>query len=166
MDNPYYEKLVGLALRFVSFRPRSQKELTEFLAKKMSKWKVVGAPLLQKVIERMRELGYVDDPKFVSWWITQRSVFRPKGKRALVAELRGKGISTAVIEEVFSGVSSEDFSEYESAKKSIGKKIVLWAKIPKIEQKKKMYTFLIQRGFSSEIIGRVIDEITKKDYNH
>lgn len=162
MDNPYYETLVNAAIRFVSYRPRSERELTDFLTKKLSKWKVSGSLLMQKVVDRMRELGYVDDRKFVSWWISQRTAFRPKGKRALVAELRAKGISPAVIDEVFSETLPEDFDEYESAKKSIGKKLVLWAEMPVIEQKKNVYTFLAARGFSSQITSRVIDEVVRK----
>ena len=158
MDNPYYEKLVNAALRFVSFRPRSERELIDFLTKKLAKWKVVGEELIKKVVERMRDLGYVDDHAFVSWWLTQRSTFRPKGKRALVGELMKKGIPKDIIER-------ETFDEYESAKRAIQKKIVVWAKLPIIEQKKKLYTFLAQRGFSSETISRIIDGLGKKAYN-
>jgi len=140
MDNPYYERLVNAALRFVSFRPRSEKELTDFLTKKMSKWEVIGVPLLTKVVERMRELGYVDDKKFADWWIQQRSAFRPKGKRAIAYELRKKGVTL-------------DFSldEYTLAKKAIAKK------------PKNVISYLYSRGFSSETIRRVIDGLTKKD---
>ncbi len=152
MDNPYYERLVNAALRFVSFRPRSEKELTEFLTKKMVKWDVVGAPLLQKVVERMRELGYIDDKKFAEWWIEQRSAFRPKGKRALIFELQNKGVTHEF-----------QYDEKKAVAKVISKKIEIWARLPKIEQKKKVYTFLAQRGFSSETIRRVIDGLSKKD---
>lgn len=152
MDNPYYERLVNAALRFVSFRPRSEKELTDFLTKKMKKWDLVGKPLLQKVIERMRDLGYVDDRKFAAWWIEQRENFRPKGKRAIQFELQQKGIKQAF-----------EFDEGKIVAKLIKKKIDAWARLPKIEQKNKVYTFLTQRGFSSETIVRVIDSLSKKD---
>jgi len=162
MDNPYYEKLVNAALRFVSFRPRSERELIGFLTKKLSKWDVSGQVLTQKVIARMGELGYVDDHAFASWWISQREAFRPKGKRALVAELRGKGIARQVIDEVFDTTSPKDFDEYESARKLIVKKLTLWDKMPVVEQKKKVYTFLAARGFSSQIGSRIIDELVRK----
>ena len=106
----------------------------------------------------MQELGYVDDVKFVSWWVEQRSAFRPRGRRAIVAELMRKGIKRELLSEI-------PFDELEGAQKAIRKKLVLWAHLPTIEQKKKVYTFLAQRGFSSDTIGRVIDEIGKKDYN-
>ena len=163
MDNPYYEKLVNAALRFVSYRPRSERELSDFLTKKLSKWKMSGTLLIEKVVERMRDLGYVDDRKFIAWWVEQRASFRPKGKRALGSELRGKGIPATLIEEAFDDPSAAQFDEYESAQKVILKKTTVWAKMPKIEQKKKVYTFLAARGFSFEIISRIIDELVKKD---
>ena len=152
MDNPYYEKLMNAALRFVSFRPRSEKELTDFLSKNLTKWKVSGSGLLKNVIERMRELGYVDDRKFADWWITQRNSFRPKGKRAIQFELKRRGVEQDV-----------QFDETESAQKAISKKLVLWSRLPIIEQKKKTYTFLAQRGFSFQTINRIIDGLGKKD---
>lgn len=134
MSNPYYEKLIGVALRFVSFRPRSEKELRDFLLKKPNHED------LDKVMERMRELGYVDDRKFADWWISQRSDFRPKGKRALVYELRKKGVTVDVT-----------VDEYPLAKKAMRKK------------PKDVFSYLFSRGFSRGTIERIIDEQREKD---
>jgi regulatory protein len=158
MDTSLYESLMRSAYRFVSYRPRSEKELKEFLKKKLSTWKVAGQLSVEKALERMRELGYVDDKKFVSWWVEQRNSFRPKGTRLLKMELLQKGIDRDLLGEM-------SVDEREGAQKAIRKKIVLWAQLPIIEQKKKVYTFLAQRGFSSDTIGAIIDEIGKKDYN-
>lgn len=146
MNNPYYEKLVSAALRFVSFRPRSEKELRDFLLKKPNHEDV------EKVIERMRELGYVDDRKFADWWVSQRSLFRPKGKRVIEYELRKKGVTLNV-----------SLDEYTLAKKALAKKSGLWASLPRNEYKKKVYTFLTQRGFSGDVIGQVIDGKGEKE---
>jgi regulatory protein len=158
MDASLYESLMRAAYRFVSYRPRSEWEIKDFLQKKLKKWKVAGQASVTKALERMRDLGYVDDHKFVSWWVNQRNEFRPKGRRALVTELLQKGIKRHLIEEV-------PLNELTGAQKAIKRKLVLWAQKPLIEQKKKVYTFLIQRGFSSDTIRRIIDEIGKKDYN-
>lgn len=165
MDNPYYEKLVNAALRFVSYRPRSEKELNDFLTKKLARWKVAGGLLINKVVNRMRELGYVDDRKFAVWWVDQRMSFKPKGRRFIAMELTRKGISRETIEDVLeaAGGGQKTFSELKGAQKAIQRKLVLWARKPIIEQKKKVYTFLAQRGFSSDTIGKIIDEIDKKD---
>jgi regulatory protein len=156
MDNPYYERLVNASLRFVSYRPRSEKELSDFLTKKLIKWNVSGTVLIIKVIERMRELGYVDDRAFAAWWCDQRANFKPKGRRYIAMELARKGVAREIIEEI------GEIDEITGAKVAINKKIVLWARKPIIEQKKKMYTFLAQRGFSADTIQKIIDESVKK----
>lgn len=160
MDTTLYEKLLNAAFRFVSFRPRSEREMREFLEQKLKRSKIAGAFSVTKAMSRLAEYGHVDDRKFAIWWIEQRRSFRPKGIRALKAELFNKGIAREIVEEVVTKTNEED-----DAKKAISKKLVLWAQIPIIEQKKKVYTFLAQRGFSSSIIEKIIDGLVKKDYN-
>lgn len=156
MDNPYYEKLVNAAIRFVSFRPRSEKELRDFFTQKLTKWKVSGDVLINKVIARMGELGYVDDEKFAEWWVEQRNAFRPKGAALLARELYQKGISRDLIEEV---LGQSKGSEKEMARAVAEKKLKLLKNVSPLEKKKKLYGFLGRRGFSSETIAHVVDEV-------
>lgn len=153
MENPYYEKLVNAAIRFVSFRPRSKKELTDFLNKKLTRWKVSGAGLIAKVIGRMEELGYADDEKFAQWWVDQRTAFKPKGNRYIQMELRGKGVSDAVIASVLALRGSG--SLLAAARYAIAKKMPLWAKLPLLVRQKKLYEYLARRGFDSDTIRKV-----------
>ncbi len=163
-----YEKLMNASLNFVSYRPRSQKEVAEFIAKTLKRWKVEGGEDVRgRVITRLIELNYLDDVKFATWWIAQRSAHRPKGPRALQFELQAKGISSAIIAEVFQNISEDQDSpsEFELAQKAIQKKRMLWNSLPEIEQKKKAYSFLALRGFSAVTISKIIDGLAKKAYN-
>ncbi len=162
-----YEKLMNASLNFVSYRPRSKKELGEFLQKTLKRWKTEGNFIVEKVTTRLIELGYIDDAKFASWWITQRSAHKPKGLRALQFELQAKGIPPAITAQTFSQFQTQEdgVSELDLAKKAVQKKLALWAHLPNIEQKKKIYSYLASRGFGSETIGKIIDEIAKKAYN-
>lgn len=141
-----YQKLLEAAFRFLSFRPRSEKEIEDFL-----KRKAPNRDLGDRVTARLRELGYLDDAKFADWWMTQRQAHRPKGMRAIAQELKVKGIEAKDIH----------IDEVASAKQAIEKKLPLWCKLPALEQKKKIYGFLGRRGFSGETIHRVIDEAVK-----
>jgi regulatory protein len=145
MDNPYYERLVNAAIRFVSFRPHSEKEMTDFLNKKLTRWKVSGAGLIAKVIGRMEELGYVDDEKFAQWWADQRTTFKPKGNRYIQMELKGKGVPDAVIASVLAPRGSQSLQE--AAKRAIGRK--------RFESRQKLYNYLLRRGFDADTIKRV-----------
>ena len=145
MDNPYYEKLVNAAIRFVSFRPRSEKELRDFLNKKLTKWEVSGAGLLHKVIARMGELGYMDDTKFAEWWVEQRTAFRPKGNFAISLELKAKGVPEAVIASALASRGSK--SLVEAVRRAIGRK--------RFKSPRQFYEYLARRGFDADTIKRV-----------
>lgn len=152
-----YQKLLDAAFYFISFRPRSEKEIHEFLQKKSKKFGQSTESMFQRVLDRLRELGYVDDEKFVRWWIDQRQSYRPKGIRFIVAELRGKGIAQDVIDAVITQKS--DYSELDGARSIVNKKMKQWKALPAPEQKKKIYEHLARRGFASELIRHIIDEV-------
>jgi len=108
------------------------------------------------LIKGVDELGYIDDVKFAQWWVEQRNAFRPKGIALLARELYQKGVSRAVIEDVLSQSSTDDA---EGARLVAQKKIKALKHLPKLEQRKKLYGFLGRRGFSSEVINRVVDDM-------
>lgn len=169
MDTTVYERLLAASLRFVSYRPRSEKEIRDFLANKLKRWKVFSGTVVDKVIARLTELSYVDDAKFVVWWIEQRQTFKPKGVRLIAQELKSKGINRELIDEVVCQFSSDrgqndkQQSEVDAAHRAVQKKLSHWSKLPILEQKKKLFDFLYRRGFDMDTAQRVIDEVTEKE---
>ena len=169
-----YEKLLNTAFRFVSFRPRSEKEIVQFLHAKAKKWNVIDLGVLTNVTNRLRELGYVNDKKFVTWWIEQRQSHRPKGMRLIAQELTKKGISKDTISEILEARNNRDndeasadyISEEEGARKAVQKKLAIWKKLPKREQKRKIYGYLGRRGFTGDSIRRVVDEVVKNEVEY
>lgn len=144
-----YAKLLESSIRFVSFRPRSEKEFKYFLLKKLQRRKISDVRIIDRVLTRLRDLGYADDAKFVSWWIDQRQFHKPKGARLIAQELKVKGID----------VRDLNLDEEVLARQAVAKKLPLWEKFPSLERKRKIYGFLGRRGFDSETIHRVIDEV-------
>jgi regulatory protein len=164
-----YQKLIEGALHFVSIRPRSEKELKEFLIKKANRQKT-NLSVTDAVMARLRELGYADDKVFASWWFTARTHTKPKGRRLIEYELIRKGVPPKIIREVINDETPDtdtnsEKSELSLAKSAISKKLHLWNSLPILQKKRKIYSFLTRRGFSSEIIGSVVDDVTGKDYN-
>ena len=162
MDETEYERLLGAAIRFVSFRPRTKKEFREFCHKTLKRHHTTAPLVIEKVLARLTELGYVDDLKFVEWWVGQRRAFKPKGTRVISMELRAKGIPKDVIDTYMASVS-EDSDEYLLAQKAVARKVALWKTLPAIAQKKKLYDFLSRRGFDSETVARVVDDVVGKE---
>ncbi|MGB6839103.1 MAG: RecX family transcriptional regulator [Microgenomates group bacterium] len=143
-----YDKLV----RFTTLRPRSKKEIDTWLMKHK-----VYESLHKELFNKLKRLELLDDKKFTWWWIEQRTTFRPRGKRALFAELRQKGIDRDLIKEI---LDEAEIDEEKIACQLLEKKRYKWEKLPKLEAKKKMSEFLARKGFSWEIIKQAIKEFT------
>src|SRR6476469_10900149 len=86
------EQARNLCLRLLTARARTRAELEGQLAKR-------GYPdeLSQRVLDRLAHVGLVDDVDFAEQWVRSRRVNAGKGKRALAAELRTKGVDDDVI---------------------------------------------------------------------
>ena len=82
-----------VALRYLGSRPRTRYELTQRLRRA-----AVPEPQIEATLDRLVELGYVDDAAFARWWAEQRDRHAPRGRRMLEAELRQRGVPREVIE--------------------------------------------------------------------
>lgn len=83
------------AIRFLSYRPRSAREVEMRLRKKGYTPEQIAATL-----ERLRGRGYVDDTEFARFWVGNRMTFSPRGPRLLRSELRQKGVPQEVVETI------------------------------------------------------------------
>jgi regulatory protein len=88
-----------LCLRLLTARSRTRAELAGQLAKRGHP-DDVGA----RVLDRLTAVGLVDDVDFAQQWVHSRRANAGKGKRALAAELRTKGVGDDVITAVLDGV--------------------------------------------------------------
>ncbi len=88
-----------MCLRLLTARARTRAELAGQLAKR-------GYPddVATQVLDRLADVGLVDDAGFAEQWVHSRRVNAGKGKRALAAELRTKGVDDDVITEVLAGL--------------------------------------------------------------
>jgi regulatory protein len=83
------------AARFLEVRSRSVEEVRRRLTGAGYR-----ADLVEGAIERMTELGMLDDDAFARAWVDSRDRARPRGERAIREELRLKGVDRAVIDDV------------------------------------------------------------------
>jgi regulatory protein len=88
-----------LCLRLLTARARTRAELAGQLAKR-------GYPddISARVLDRLADVGLVDDAGFAEQWVHSRRVNAGKGKRALAAELHTKGVDNDVITSVLGAI--------------------------------------------------------------
>lgn len=119
------------AFHFLSFRSRSEKEMRDYLTKK----EVLE---IDETIEKLKELDFINDQKFIQEFVDSRSKNKPKGKKALIIELKRKGIK----------VNDLDINEDELAKEALNRK--------NFRDKERAQRFLYSRGFSWNTIERAL----------
>jgi regulatory protein len=83
------------AARFLEARSRSIAEVRRRLTTAGYR-----SDLVDGAIERLSELGMLDDETFARAWVESRDRARPRGERALRDELRLKGIDRAIVDRV------------------------------------------------------------------
>lgn len=140
-----YDKLV----RYSTLRPRSKREVETWF----KKYKVHES-LHDELFSKLKRLELLDDTKFAKWWVEQRITFRPRGKKALMAELRQKGIDRYIIDEI---LTETDIDEKKMAKKLLERRNYRWERLNKLEARKKKSDFLARKGFSWEIIKQLVN---------
>ncbi len=93
------EQARALCLRLLTARSRTRAELERQLAKR-------GYPddVSTRVLDRLAAVGLVDDVDFAEQWVHSRRANAAKGKRALAAELRTRGVDNDVITAVLDGI--------------------------------------------------------------
>lgn len=149
-----FEKFYNKALRFLSFRPRSEKEVKDNLQRKKASFSII-----ETVLKKLKEKKFINDEGFAKWWVEQRTSFRPLGLRLIKIELRQKGISDEMIESGIMNQESGAKNDLGLARKLIEKKIARYKGLSKQELYQKLGGFLARRGFDWETIKQAIDEV-------
>lgn len=160
MEDENYQKVRDYALRLLSFRPRSSREISTKL-RQFSAKRNFSDKLVEQIIEELREQKFLDDKEFVRWWIEQRQSFRPKGMRAIKTELLNKGIDKEIIDAIFAADKGK-INEYDLALKVINKKLVHLSHLSSEKMKIKIRDLLLRRGFDWDVIYKVIDSTFEK----
>jgi regulatory protein len=140
-----YEK----ALYYLSFRPRSEQEMRRYL-----KNKGLGEEQNEQILVRLKRARLVDDQDFARFWVESRQVHRPRGRRALRAELLRKGVPRDVIDTSIQDVD-EEVQAFEAARSVVHR-------LSMLEQKvffHRLLGYLQRRGFGYDIAMRVTKEL-------
>lgn len=138
------------ALRFLSYRARSQEEIRQNLRKHG-----VSESVIQETLEHLQKAGLANDDQFAQAWVENRTVFRPRSRRALSIELRRKGLDDLTIRAALAGTADECTLAYQAAlQKARGLEGLEWPVF-----RKRLSAFLARRGFGYEVIGEAVRRV-------
>jgi regulatory protein len=153
-----FEKYYTYTLKYLSYRPRSEKELHDSLVRKKAPQEII-----QKIITLLKEQEFLNDEDFARWWIEQRISFKPRSKRVLKMELKQKGISEEVITKYLIENEETAVNDLEQALRLTQKKIKRYEHLERDELYHKLGGALARKGFSWDVIKRAIDLTLSKE---
>jgi len=140
------------AIRFLSYRPRSEAEVRQRLQKHGFE-----ADCTDKVLARLKEQGLVDDSAFARFWAENRATFRPRSQRLTMLELRRKGLTESAIGPAVSACDDND-SAYRAALSQTRR----WSRYDYAGFRRRLWEYLRRRGFDYEVIKQTVDRIWRE----
>lgn len=140
------------ALDYLAYRPRSRRELSDYL-----RGKRVPAEIIEEVLEGLAREGVVDDLIFAQYWVENRERFRPRSRAMLRYELRRKELDAGVISEALAAVDEE-----ESARRAAHQRASRYIRLDEKSFRQKMSQFLRRRGFAYHLIREVVDSLLQQ----
>ncbi len=134
------------ALRLISYRDHSKKELTEKIRR------TCDSESAEKAAERMEELGLIDDESFARRYAESLIFKKNKSKTAARLELAQKGIDRELAEEILDGIEVDPRGQI---------KLFIEKKYKNIEDEKirrRAFAALQRNGFCRDDIRAVFEE--------
>jgi regulatory protein len=137
------------AIKLISYRPRSEKEVYLNLSKH-------GFPItsIESTIDRLRKNGLIDDEGFARQWVENRNYFRPRSRIILFNELKQKGISTDIIDQTLNEIDDNELAYVAGKKQSLK-----LTHLDRSEFNRKLGSYLLRRGFTFDIITPTLAKI-------
>ncbi len=94
-----FHRCLRAAVRYLSYRPRSESEIRERLHQRG-----FDGDSVEAVIAKLKKQSLVDDMAFAQFWKDNRESFSPRSQWLTKLELRRKGVAGDIIDQVVAGI--------------------------------------------------------------
>lgn len=139
------------AAKLLAAKPRSVAELRERLLEGRGATKVV----VEEIIARLREYGYLDDERFALGYASVKVRQRPVGRQRLQRDLMFKQVSREVADEALDQVFAET-PEEELIDRAIAKRTRLRGRPKTRAEGKSLFDHLLRQGFPFELVAEKV----------
>ncbi|SHK11599.1 regulatory protein [Paramaledivibacter caminithermalis DSM 15212] len=160
VDQNFIEKIIkteeqkkakDYAIKILSYRPRSQKEIKDKLEQKGYENQVVN-----RTLAWLREYKLIDDKEFAKEYIKSKG--EKYGGSRIKIELIRKGVEEEIIDSVLNDKLNDE-KEYEIALEQAKKKMKAYKGDEREAVYRKLGYYLQRRGFSYDIISKILREL-------
>jgi regulatory protein len=149
------------ALRFLSARPRTEREVRNKLREKE-----FGDEEIARTLDDLRRSGLLDDDAFARMYIRDTLTLRPAGRLLLAHKLALLGVPKSIVQKAI----EEAFGETDQAEtaRALAEQFVAKARAARRNEspdrlRHRLAAYLGRRGFTWDVIQPVIHHVTKSD---
>ncbi|HEY5639951.1 MAG TPA: RecX family transcriptional regulator [Dehalococcoidia bacterium] len=137
------------ALRLLSYRPRSEREMRDALRARRIPEAIAG-----ETLDRLRELQLLDDEAFAEAWTESRQRNSPRGRRLLLTELAQKGVEREVARQSVAAIDEEAAAVRAGRKRSRTLRNLKFG-----DFRRRLGDFLARRGFGYDACETAIKQL-------
>ena len=146
----------NLCLRALTGAPKTRQQLADLLADRD-----VPDDAAETVLDRLTEVGLIDDEAFAEAWVSSRQAGRGLARRALKAELRAKGVDDDVAATAVEAVDDDD--ERETARRLVERKLPGMRRLDRATATRRLMGMLARKGYSGGLAAGVVREALDAD---
>jgi regulatory protein len=155
IDENCFRLCMNTAIRLLSQRMHSVYEIKSKLKKKGFSYKTINS-----VIDESEKLNLLNDEQFTKSYI-EELIYRGQGKYKIINSLQKRGIAKEMIDKNLESIN-DSVGEEARAVEVMNKKMksLAYKDIELHKLKEKLIRHLISRGFSSDIVFKIINKNT------
>lgn len=143
------EQARNICLRLLTGTPRTRKQLADALRKRE-----IPEEAAEEVLSRFEDVGLIDDGSFAEAWVESRHRSRGLARRALVQELRTKGVDSGLIDEAIEQLDPEQ--EEETARELVARKLRSTRGLERDKRLRRLAGMLARKGYGEGMALRVV----------
>ncbi len=149
-----------VAVNYVSYRPRSSREVQDHLVHKGYTKEVADS-----VVGHLESVRLINNQEFARMFVRDRLRRKPTGRALLQKQLSAKGIPSAMIRQVLDESITDDgqraaAKELATTRLRLTKRSMM--KLDPLKQKQRLTGYLLRHGFSSEIVQKTIHNLFRQ----
>jgi regulatory protein len=136
-------------LNLLTARPLARAELHKKLIGKGYEEDVA-----ERVLNRLHEVGLIDDAAVAELWVRSRHNYQGMARRALSIELRRKGVADEIVADAVSAVDSD--AEEARARELVRKRLRGTVSADEVTMIRRLVGMLARKGYSEGLAYRVV----------
>ena len=147
-DREAFQRANSVALRFLSYRARSEAEVKTRLLRRFP------ADLVDQVMEKLSRQGLIDDSEFAMLWKQSRDTHRPRSAFLIRRELLAKGVSQEQASQAVADVDEDD-AAYRAGQKFARR----LHNLDFLKFSARLWAHLRRRGFNNAVSRHTVSRI-------